>query len=261
MTRPRILRLLAASLVCAGFACGTDTETADPPATAGAATVVGPDGTRTEVPPANPEPIDALAARFSDRGARVDLGEAFARPAIADEAGQRLVVDGDLLETWTFADEHRARAFAERFSTDGRLFDGERLPWTETTHVWTSGPMVVMYLGDEPHILAAVDAVGVRTTSHVDTETPAVAMEPAEVEARVRDSALARFDLDGQTPLTLVARERVVFDDACLEVEDVAEVCAEVETPGWRLVFAHGDDRLVAHTDIAASRIFWRSES
>ncbi len=249
-------RTISALLLLLG--CGTDSTAPAATATSGDTTVVEPDGTTTELDPEHPEPIDELAGALSDGHSRVDLGEPFARPEIGDVAGRRLVLDGTVIETWTFDGDPRAQAFAARFSTDGRLFDGETLPWTETTHVWTWGPMVMMVIGDEPGTLSDLDAIATRQTSHPDDE--ALVLGAAEVEARVRDAALDRFELGGQQPLILVEKERVVFGDACLDIEGAAEVCAEVETPGWRLTFAHGDDHLVAHTDTAVTRIFWRSE-
>lgn len=254
MIRTPLFLLLVSSIACASSpdAPGvTDSETA------GATTVVGPDGSETHLDPNDPEPIDALASRFSEDGCQVDLGEGFERAAIGGEPGQRLVVDGTVLETWTFEDTRSARAFAARFSHDGRLFDGTETPWLETTRVWLHGRMVVMFVGDEASAIALLDGYAIRATMPVQPDSN---IGPAEVESRVRHEALVRFDL-GENPLVLVARERVVFADACLEVRTAAEVCDDVETPGWRLVFAHGDDRLIAHTDESLSRIFWRSNS
>lgn len=250
------LSLLVASLLAA---CGGDP--AEPSATrdeGGGETVVDPVGTTTELDPVFPEPLDELAEALSETHDRVDLGDTFARDAVAAKPGRRLVVDGAVIDTWTFDSEAEARLFAARFSSDGRLFDGDRLPWQETTHVYTFGPTVLMYMGDEQRTLQSLDAVADRMTAEADGAV--VVADPAEVEARVREAALARFSLGGQTPLRLLEKERVVFADACLDVEDAAEVCDDVDTPGWRLTFAHGDDRIVAHADVAASRIFWASE-
>jgi hypothetical protein len=250
-------RSLSLALLLTGCGAEADHE-ADVEPAAGAETVVDPAGTTTELDPVYPEPIDELAETLSETHDRVDLGEPFAREAIGDVAGQRLIVDGAVVETWTFDTDAEARAFAARFSSDGRLFDGEPLSWTETTHVFAYGPMVLMYRGDEQRTLQSLDAVANRLTAHPDDEV--VPAGPAEIEARVREAALARFALGGRTPLRLLAKERVVFADACLEVADAAETCDDVDTPGWRLTFAHGDDRFVAHTDVAAARVFWAQD-
>lgn len=217
-------------------------------------------GGETVVDPVYPEPIDELAERLSESHDRVDLGDTFARDAIAAEPGRRLVVDGALVETWTFDTEAEARAFAERFSTDGRLFDGERLPWLDVTHVFTFGPMVLMYRGDEPRTLTSLGTVATEVTAHAGTPQHQGALSAAEIEERVRAEALARFAFGGEATLELVAKERVVFSDACLGVDGVAETCNEVETPGWKLTFAHGGDQIVAHTDAGAARIYWPSD-
>ncbi len=251
--RPLLLAFLLA-------ACGADPAEPVAAREGGAETVVDPVGTTTELDPDHPEPLDELAESLSENHDRVDLGDSFARDEIGGEPGRRLTVDGAVVETWTFETEAEARAFAARFSTDGRLFDGERLPWLETTHLFTFGPMVLMYRGDEARTLTSLGAVADVVTAHAGVQEPAVAMSAEEVEARVREEALARFAFGGDTPLRLVEKERVVFSDACLGVEGAAETCNEVETPGWRLTFAHGDDRIVAHTDTGAARIYWPSD-
>jgi len=239
------------------MACGSDSS--DEPVAestgSGDEVVVDPVGNPTVHDPAHPEPYDELAESLSAHGDRVDYGERFARDAIEGRPGQRLVFNGAILETWSFADPAGAMEFAQRFSDDGRLFDDDRLPWTETTHLWVSGPMVVMYIGDDREPMTAMNAVGTRVTTHASSDDMP---SEREVEERVRESAFERYQFGGQTELELVAAERVTFANACLETPGVAEVCTEVQTPGWKMTFAHGDDRFVAHVDQPAARIFWQ---
>jgi len=251
-TLPLLLAFLAA-------ACGGEPAEPTSPGESGAETVVDPVGTTTHLDPAHPEPIDELAETLTETHDRVDLGDSFAREAIGGEPGRRLTVDGSVVETWTFDTEAEAHAFAGRFSNDGRLFDGERLPWLETTHIYTFGPMVLMYLGDEARTLTSLGVVAEEVTAHAGTEVAGV-LTADEIEERVREEALARFAFGGDEPLRLVEKEEVVFPDACLGVEGTSENCNEVETPGWRLTFAHGDDRIIAHTDAGAARIYWPSD-
>jgi hypothetical protein len=60
----------------------------------------------------------------------------------------------------------------------------------------------------------------------------------------------------GVAPLdiTLLAAEARMWPDACLGAPRRSELCLPAATPGHRLVFGHGADRYVYHTDIDAFR-------
>lgn len=253
------LRPLKSLALCVALAaCGGEPEEPTTAATGGSSVVIDPVGNPEVHDPDHPEPIDHLAEALASADDRVDYGDHFQREEIADQPGQRLVFDGVVLETWSFDDPAQAMRFSQRFSRDGRLFDGEQLPWHETTHVWVKDRIVIMYLGNQREPQAALNAVATPVTEHVrSSATPS----QTEIEELVREDAFERYQFGGQTELELVAAEPVTFADACLETEGVAEVCAQVQTPGWKLTFAHGDDRFVAHVDSGAARIFWQDHT
>ena len=244
------LSTLSLSLTaCAGESSLRPPEYAE---ASGKAQVVDPAGNTVVIAPGSVDPIDRLAASLCDNGHRVDLGSFFERDEIAGIPGQRVALDGDVVDTWTFDSAAEARAFAARFSADGRLFDGEELPWLETTHLWVRGPMVMMYIGDAGGTIAAVDQVAQRRTEHPESRV----VDREELEHLVRREAGDRLAV-APAGLRLLRTEQVVFSDACLDVPESAEVCHDVRTHGYRFVFLNGSERIVAHTDQAGSRIFF----
>ncbi|MAQ19855.1 MAG: hypothetical protein CMN30_34260 [Sandaracinus sp.] len=253
----RIVPILLALSGLPLIACGgdADVETAElDTRTAGSEEVdyVDSTGVVRQVDPENPEAIDELAAALSDEGQRVELGEFFERDEIAGLPGRRLTMRGAVVETWELGSAAEAQALVGRFTPDGRKFDDEPLPWNETTHLWVRGNLVIMYVGDQGGTVAALDQVAQRKTAHVEGGTRSA----EEIETLIRQTAGDRLAVAPAT-LRLVSREEVTFSDACLDVPEAAEVCHEVETPGWRFVFMNGEERIVAHADRGAARVFF----
>ena len=237
-------------------ACGGDAEveTAESSRTAGTEETdyVDSVGVVRQVDPDNPEAIDELAAALSDDGQRVEIGDFFERDEIGGVPGRRLNLRGAVLETWEFESTAEAQAFAGRFTPDGRQFDEAPLPWNDTTHLWVRGPMIVMYIGNQGGTVAAIDQVARRITSHVENGVRSA----QEIESLIRQTAGDRLAV-APAALRLVSREQVTFSNACLDVPEAAEVCHDVETPGWRFIFMNGDERIVAHADMGAARVFF----
>jgi len=84
-----------------------------------------------------------------------------------------------------------------------------------------------------------------------DTATPKVENKAVEAAKIV----LARqLNVDaGQ--ITLVSLERVIWPDACLGIARQGEMCAFVQTPGFRVILTIGENRYIYHTDLTGESI------
>ncbi len=251
---PTSLRTLFVAAALCG--CATTSTNTPPVATA----EVAP--TRVTTPAGNEEThvvqgmnsYSELAARLSEtEGLRVDVGSHVTHEQ-SGVTGRTLIAGVQVMEVFELPTRGDAQTFAARFSPDGRLFDGEQTPEVEPAHIFASGTAVVLYRGDSAVLLAALDAVAVRRSAHAGQNDHDHSM--GEIESIVRhriegELAIPSFQLE------LVLVERVRFGTACLGVPSAAEFCAEAQTPGWRFTFRHGEERVIAHADENASRVFF----
>lgn len=55
--------------------------------------------------------------------------------------------------------------------------------------------------------------------------------------------------------VTIVSQEAVEWPDACLGVTEEGEMCAQVITPGYRIVVESGGQQYTLHTDLSGSSV------
>lgn len=60
--------------------------------------------------------------------------------------------------------------------------------------------------------------------------------------------------------IVLVSYERVEWADACLEFAEADEMCAQVITPGWRVVLEAGGQQYEFHTDLQGENLRWQKK-
>ena len=249
---PTSIRTLLVAVALCG--CATTSSNTTPVATADSPEMVTtPAGNEETLTVQGMDSYSQLAARLSEtEGLRVDVGSHFTHD-MSGLSGRTLVAGVQVMEVFELPTRSDAQRFAARFSNDGRLFDGEPTPHVEPAHIFSYGNAVVLYRGEDAVVLTALDELGERRSSHAGEDQD---HSMAEIEAIVRHRIEGQLAIPSYQ-LELVEVERVRFGNACLGVPDAAEFCADAETPGWRFTFRHGDERVIAHADENASRVFF----
>ncbi len=90
--------------------------------------------------------------------------------------------------------------------------------------------------------------------SPLPVSTPLEEEDSSMIVARVLEAAAKAFDVP-QEKIEVVSVETVDWPSACLGCAEADDICAQVITPGYRVVLRMGDARREAHTDATGRTI------
>lgn len=114
---------------------------------------------------AAPDPVGApvetyeeLTAALGHRGSTVNTLESIEQPFF-EPVGQGLEVDGHQIQVFEYASVEDALAAAQGISADGSSIGTTMVSWVETPHFFTSGTLIVLYVGDAQTVLETLQAI------------------------------------------------------------------------------------------------------
>lgn len=99
-----------------------------------------------------------LVAALRNAGADVQLGGRAAQPFMP-VAAQLLSVDGAAVQVFELPDDESARVLAARIAPDASSVGQATVAWSAPPHFFRSGRAIVLYVGDDPRILARLARV------------------------------------------------------------------------------------------------------
>jgi len=73
--------------------------------------------------------------------------------------GQAIMVNGEQVQIFEYADESAAEANAASVSADGSTVGTTMITWIATPHFYRSGKVIVLYIGDDTAVLKALETV------------------------------------------------------------------------------------------------------
>jgi hypothetical protein len=98
-----------------------------------------------------------LRNRLSIMGLNAEMGEAVMQPFL-QVPGQILHVNGEDVQVYEYANEAAAAADAVQISPDGSL-PTIIIDWISTPHFYRFGNLIVLYVGTNSEILAALESI------------------------------------------------------------------------------------------------------
>lgn len=101
---------------------------------------------------------DTIVLALRARGASVQLAGLAAQPFMP-VAAQVLSVDGASVQIFELDDEPGALAQAARIAPDASRVGGTPLEWPAPPHFYRAGRAIVLYMGDDPHVLSHLGQV------------------------------------------------------------------------------------------------------
>jgi hypothetical protein len=99
------------------------------------------------------------------------------------------------------------------------------------------------------------------TEDDVPLDTPVECVDTAACEAQSRDIAVRDLSAEvqaGGDEITVVSTEPMQWPDACLGVSTPGTVCAQVITPGFKIVLEHDGTQYEYHSDMGTRAVLVR---
>ncbi len=192
---------------------------------------------------ARPEPtsppidtIESLVTALRQAGAEVDE-TAMMAPTLGLLGGQVILVGAEQVEVYPSETE------VQRQQVEAQLLQRS---WDEAApHLWARGRLIVAYPGDDGPTIALLsgflgDVIDLPGQAAVEPYPPAVAAAIGWLAESL-----------GVDPSTLLVIDYSPSDwpDACLGLPGPDELCAQVITPGWRIVLRAGNVEVVLRSD------------
>lgn len=193
---------------------------------------------------------DDLARSLLEAG--VEVSEE-SRPgwSLLGQAGRVIQVDGAEIQVFEYRTVEERAAISGTISPDGSAAGGEEAPWPDRANLWATGRIIVVYAGtDGGTILLLSGLLGDSMT--VKGSQPDEPYPPAVVEA-IRVVA----EKAGVPPQQIEVErfEEVDWPDSCLGLATADEMCAQVITPGYRVILNADGNRYEVHTDALGANV------
>jgi hypothetical protein len=195
-------------------ACAPATQTTAPPTASPAPNDGGPSGASTF--------IDDLRAA----GATVTLVDEVNQPFFS-VPGQVIRIDGTDVQVFEYEDWDARQAESDTISADGATIGATAVTWADRPNFWAAGRLIVLYVGKDARLVDLVTSL----LGEPMTELPA----PPYAAVAAREQLAQSLGIPA-TEIQIDYTQRQNWPDACLGLPREDEVCAQVLTPGWRVI-------------------------
>jgi hypothetical protein len=185
--------------------------------------------------------VDALRTQ----GATVNTVGEITQPFIP-VTGQLLTVNGADVEVFEFQDEATRQQSSDAISQMGSV--GASIPeFVDQATFWAKGRLIVLFVGQDQMLVDTVTQVIGDPIVQIQPQgqVPQAAQEAAQ-QARRRLAQTLGVAAD---QLQIVSVEHVDWPNSCLGLAQPGEMCTQVITPGWRVVFQADGRRVEVRTD------------
>lgn len=195
------------------------------------------------------ELVDALRAE----GAQVEPQGSVKQPFF-DISAQIILVNGSRLEVFDFGKAEFQQAASEQISADGFTIGTMVVDWVEQPNFWAKDRIIVLYVGRDAETIALLNQIlGEPLTEGVMLPPGDPPYAAAAAETLLGEMLGLKVD-----EIDLVSFERVEWPDACLGFAEPGEMCAEVLTPGWRIVLDAKGQEYEFHADLGGENLRWK---
>ncbi len=160
--------------------------------------------------------------------------------------GNLFKVNGAEVQVYQFADESTRKSVSDTISEDGTKI-GNNLPsWIEQPNFWANGNMIVLYVGQDSGVINFLSSVLGERIAGKSTASSGNLPAQAMLEAISRLSESLGVSVD---EVKIISTEQVDWPDACFGLPGPDETCAEVITPGFKVVMEVNGQQYEFHTD------------
>ena len=107
------------------------------------------------------EPVggyDGLLSALREHGSTVEFVGPMTQPFFVPE-GRVIHVDGQEVQVFEFSSAQEMETAAETISSDGSSIGTVMISWVAAPHIYKSGKLVVLYVGDEDGVVQVLETV------------------------------------------------------------------------------------------------------
>jgi hypothetical protein len=159
--------------------------------------------------------------------------------------GRVFQVNEALVQVYEYESEAKREQVSATISSDGSTIQGLPVVWPDRPNIWAVGQLIVVYSGTGGGIILLLD--GLLGDPITDIGSSIDEPYPPGVTAAIQ---LLAEELAVDPSEVVVAHfEAVDWSDACLGLAEPGEICAEVITPGWRVLLRVDQMEFELHTD------------
>jgi hypothetical protein len=172
--------------------------------------------------------------------------------------GQIIDVNGQRVEVYDFEEVDARQEFSEQISKDGSQFSTNNNPtvvdWVDQPNFWAQDRLLVLYVGqDRETIDLLTKTLGNPITEHAVVSPPDPPYAVVAAEEMLSEALVIPVD-----EINYIAYERTEWPDACLGFAEEGEMCAEVLTPGWKIILEAGSKNYEFHADQNGENLRWQ---
>lgn len=164
--------------------------------------------------------------------------------------GQHLRVNGEDVLLFEFANEADRRAASDTIVQSSAILSGLTANLGSQPEIWSEGRLIVLYFGQNQAIHTRFDIIlgpPITDPDRTGEVTPEVVLQAQRALSQALGVALERIEIQ--------RFERVDWPDACLGLAAPGEACAQVITPGWRVLLTVDGQQHEYRTDLTGSTI------
>lgn len=191
-----------------------------------------------------------LEAALQSAGATVEQAGTLDQPFF-DLSANLINVNGGQVQVFEFPDEGTRRAATETIAPDASSIGTVIPTWVDQPNFWVSGRLIVLHVGQDQNVLGPINEVlggpFIQGIPAADAVTPEAVMQAM----RILSETLG-IDINQVNIATLEQRD---WPDACLGLPQPGEVCAQVITPGFLVVFEVNGQQFEFRTDQTGTQI------
>jgi hypothetical protein len=171
-----------------------------------------------------------------------------------DVDARMIQVDGQTVEVFEFPDE-ASRETASGTIEPNASSIGTMIPeWVDVPHIWARGRIIVLYVGQDQSVIDRLTSVlgqPIATGNAAVGSPPAV--EPEAVLAAINSFAQAQgIDIN---QVQVISFEQAEWQDSCLGLGRADESCAQVITPGFKVVLEVDGVQYEVRTDETGANV------
>lgn len=169
-------------------------------------------------------------------------------------AGQVVSVNGVDIQVFEFSSAAARKQASDTISQTANTIGSSVPTWVDQPNFWAQGNLIVLYVGHEPGILGTLNTVLGQPLVQGKAATSAL---PPNLLANAQNQVAKALNL-AESEVQVLSVQQVQWPNACLGLPQLGETCAQVVTPGYKVVVDVAGQQYEIRANQDGSLIRWQ---